>query len=216
MTDYKASSLFDFSGASVVVVGGSKGLGAVLAEALIANGAGVLIAARNREDLQNQADHLNGIGPGQCDWTEVDLTEESSIQALATEAGRLFEGKVNVVINSAGINIRMPVKDIPLVDWETVQRTNITGAFLLSREMYPLLAASDWGRMINICSIFSSRSFTDRANYAANRPEPAILTMSGRFRPWRNGWAAAASARRVYPTERLCTWHNGSVEVREL
>jgi len=86
-----------------------------------------------------------------------------------TNVGAAFGGSLNIAINTAGFNIRNPIQDISLDEWESIQRTNITGAFLFSRESFPLLKAADWGRLIHITSIFSSRSYPDRLSYATSK-----------------------------------------------
>jgi NAD(P)-dependent dehydrogenase (short-subunit alcohol dehydrogenase family) len=166
---YKASDLFDFSGVTALVVGGATGLGAEMASALLANGGTVAIASRDMSKVEAKAAQLNQSYDGRCIPLPVDLDDQESIQALCASLKSAFNGTLNIAINSAGFNVRNPIQDISLDEWENIQRTNITGAFLLSRELFPLLKEASWGRLIHITSIFSSRSFADRLSYATSK-----------------------------------------------
>jgi NAD(P)-dependent dehydrogenase (short-subunit alcohol dehydrogenase family) len=169
MHPYKADKLFDFSETTALIVGGGTGLGAEMASALLANGGQVAIASRNKDKIQAMAEGLNETHGGGCIPLQVDVDEEESIRSLMAEVGAAFRGSLNIAINTAGFNIRNPIQDISLEEWESIQRTNITGAFLFSRESFPLLKAAGWGRLIHITSIFSSRSFPDRLSYATSK-----------------------------------------------
>jgi len=83
---------------------------------------------------------------------------------------------LNIAINSAGINVRNRIEGISLEEWSTIQRVNITGAFLFAREMYPRLKAAGWGRLIHVASIFGSRSFAGRTSYASSKGALLQLT----------------------------------------
>jgi NAD(P)-dependent dehydrogenase (short-subunit alcohol dehydrogenase family) len=96
--------------------------------------------------------------------------------ALEAFIEQAFDGRLNIVVNSGGINIRNAIDDITLAEFETVQRTNITGAFLLARTLHPYLRRAGWGRLIHITSIFSSRSFSGRTSYASSKGALLQLT----------------------------------------
>src|SRR5436190_22733247 len=81
-----------------------------------------------------------------------------------------------MAVNSSGINIRNPIDRISLAEWESVQRVNITGAFLFARTMYPRLKRAGWGRLIHMASIFASRSFAHRTSYASSKGALLQLT----------------------------------------
>ena len=160
MHPYKADKLFDFSKTTALIVGGGTGLGAEMASALLANGGQVAIASRNKDTIQAKAEEFNETHDGRCIPLQVDVDDEGSIRSLMTNVGDAFGGSLNIAINTAGFNIRNPIQDISLDEWESIQRTNITGAFL---------KAAEWGRLIHITSIFSSRSFPDRLSYATSK-----------------------------------------------
>jgi NAD(P)-dependent dehydrogenase (short-subunit alcohol dehydrogenase family) len=167
---------FDFAGATAVVVGGASGLGRALAEGLAAHGARVCITARTEEKARTAADAIVEQTGGQCASSIADVSSEASVLALGETAARLFDGSVNIAVNSAGINVRNPIERITLEEWHAVQHVNITGAFLFARTMYPLLKRAGWGRLINVASIFASRSFPHRTSYASSKGALLQLT----------------------------------------
>src|SRR5262245_52365669 len=153
---------FDFHGSAAVIVGGASGLGAAMAEGLARHGAAVCIVARSLEKAKKTAE---GIGPAAtCHALAADLSSESSVTQLADDLDRLFDGRVNIAVNCAGINVRNPIDRIALSEWEAIQRVNSTGAFLFARAMHPRLQRAGWGRLIHITSIFASRSFPGRTS----------------------------------------------------
>ena len=167
---------FDFTGATAVVVGGASGLGSAMAEGLAAHGASVCITARTEEKARAAAKTIADRSRGRLDAAVADLASEASVISLGDMIDRLYGGKLNIAINCAGINIRNPIDNVSLAEWESVQRVNSTGAFLLARTMYPRLKAGGWGRLIHISSIFASRSFRDRSSYASSKGALLQLT----------------------------------------
>lgn len=167
---------FDFSGATAVVVGGASGLGRAMAEALAQHGARVCVVARTVEKARGAADKIRQITSRECAACAADLADEQAVAALGDAMDRLFEGRVNIALNCAGINVRNPIEKIALSEFETIQRVNITGAFLFSRAMYPRLKRAEWGRLIHVASIFGSRSFAHRTSYASSKGALLQLT----------------------------------------
>ena len=170
------AGLFDFTGATAVVLGGASGLGLAMAEGLAASGARVCVVSRSAEKAAAAAGRLNARVDGRCTSLAADVADERSVDALRDSVAELFAGHVNIVVNSAGINVRNPVERISLAEWESVQRVNSTGAFLVARAMYPLLRAASWGRLIHVASIFGSRSIAHRSSYASSKG--AILQLT--------------------------------------
>jgi NAD(P)-dependent dehydrogenase (short-subunit alcohol dehydrogenase family) len=167
---------FDFTGATALVVGGASGLGRAMAQALAQHGASVCIAARTAEKARAIAAELSSSTGARCESCAADLAVEASVRSLGATVDRLFEGRLNIAINSAGINVRNRIEGISLDEWSTIQRVNSTGAFLFAREMYPRLKAAGWGRLIHVASIFGSRSFAGRTSYASSKGALLQLT----------------------------------------
>jgi NAD(P)-dependent dehydrogenase (short-subunit alcohol dehydrogenase family) len=167
---------FDFTGATAVIVGGASGLGRAMAEGLAGRGAAVCIVARAEARAREAADAIAQRSNVPCHACVADLTDEGAVNSLGEEIDRLFEGRLNVAVNCAGINVRNPIERIALSEWESVQRVNSTGAFLFARTMYPRLKRAGWGRLINVTSIFASRSFRYRSSYASSKGAMLQLT----------------------------------------
>lgn len=158
------------------MVGGASGLGRAMAEGLASHGARVCIVARREEKARQAADAITALGGGACVAAVADVESEGAVVALGDRLDRTFDGRLNIAVNCAGINIRNPIEQIALSEWEHVQRVNATGAFLFSRTMYPRLKRAGWGRLIHITSIFSTRTFSHRVSYASSKGALLQLT----------------------------------------
>jgi NAD(P)-dependent dehydrogenase (short-subunit alcohol dehydrogenase family) len=167
---------FDFAGATALVVGGASGLGRAMAEGLAAHGARVVVVARDLSKARTAAEAIGARTGAQMEACAADLASEASVVALGEAVDRLLDGRLNIAVNAAGINVRNPIDKIALSEWEAVQRTNSTGAFLFAREMHRRLRQGGWGRLIHITSIFSSRSFPNRVSYASSKGALLQLT----------------------------------------
>ena len=91
------------------------------------------------------------------------------MKSISEKVIDLFNRKLNIAINLAGIHMRNPINKVSLEEWETVQRINLTGGFLFAKELYALLCNAEFGRLINLTSIFSSRSYKDRVSYSSSK-----------------------------------------------
>lgn len=147
-----------------------------MAEGLAAQGASVCVTSRTSDKAAAAADAIAAMSGRPCLATATDVRSEGSIKELAALLIDRFPAGLNIAVNCAGINIRNAVQDIALTEWEDIQRVNITGAFLFAREMRPLLKHAGWGRLINVASIFGSRSFPGRTSYASSKGALLQLT----------------------------------------
>lgn len=170
------SGHFDFRDATALLAGGASGLGLAMAEGLLAHGARVGIVSRTENKVQARAQELAERFAGRCFGVSADLADEGSLGRLIEQVGERFNGALNIAVNSAGINIRNPIEKVSLEEWESVQRANSTGGFLFAKSVFPLLRRARWGRLINVTSIFASRSFPYRASYAASKGALLQLT----------------------------------------
>lgn len=144
--------LFDLSGKTALVTGGSRGLGLQLAHALGEAGAKVMITSRKASDLEVAAAELKAAGID-CDWIAADCAKEAEIHALADETLRRM-GHVDILVNNAGASWGAPAEEHPLEAWDKVMNLNVRGYFILSQyigkhSMIPRRS----GRIINIASI---------------------------------------------------------------
>ena len=144
--------LFDLSGKTALVTGGSRGLGLQMAEALGEAGASVIVSARKAPELEKAVAHLRSRGIT-ADFIAADAAKDADVTRLADEAiGKL--GRIDILINNAGASWGAPAEEHPVEAWDKVMNVNIRGIFMLTqligrRAMLPRKA----GRIINIASI---------------------------------------------------------------
>jgi gluconate 5-dehydrogenase len=150
------AKLFDLSGRTALVTGGSRGLGLQIAAGLGEMGARVLLAARKADELEAACAQLQAAGID-AGWIAADCAQEAEVARLATEAvARL--GHVDILVNNAGATWGAPAEDHPLPAWDKVMNLNIRGVFLLTQavgraSMIPRRA----GRIVNVASIAGLR-----------------------------------------------------------
>jgi len=158
VTRYKVrvrmKNLFDVAGKVVVITGGSRGIGAMMAQGLIENGARVYITARKEAELQAAEQALGELG--NCTAIRSDLSSHEGVVAFADELKKC-EDKIDVLINNAGASWGAPFEEFTEAAWDKVMDLNVKALFFLTQQMAPLLknAASydDPARVINIASI---------------------------------------------------------------
>jgi NAD(P)-dependent dehydrogenase (short-subunit alcohol dehydrogenase family) len=146
--------LFDLSGKTAVVTGGSRGIGLMIARGLLQAGARVYISSRKADACAEAAKELSGHGPVHA--IPADLSAEPECVRLATEVGER-ERAVNVLVNNAGATWGAPLADYPTEAWDKLVDLNLKAPFFLTRAFLPLLEAAgtdeDPARIINIGSI---------------------------------------------------------------
>ena len=161
----RIQQLFDLSGRTALVTGGSRGLGLQMAEALGEAGARLLISSRKAQDLEESAAHLKARGI-QVDWVAADCAHPDDIARLAQEAMQRL-GHVDILVNNAGAAWGAPAEDHPLEAWDKVMNLNIRGYFLLSQQIGKRsMIPRRQGRIINLASI---------AGLGGNPPEMKTL-----------------------------------------
>jgi len=167
--------LFRMDGRVAIITGGSRGLGKAMAEALAEAGATVVVTSRTLKDVETVAVELEATYGQVAKGYPCDVTDAEQIKALVARVIDEF-GKIDVLINNAGINIRGPIEDLTLEQFRQVQDTNVTGMWLLCREVAPFMKARCYGRVVNIGSILSTVSMPDRTPYATSKGAVLQLT----------------------------------------
>lgn len=158
-----------------IVTGGSRGLGAVMAGALAEAGAHVVVASRDAQQAQAVAEELQATYGRTCRGFGCDVTDPEQIEATVAQAMADF-GRIDVLINNAGINIRGPIEELALEEFRQVQETNVTGVWLMCRAVAPHMKARRYGRVINLGSILSVVSMPERTPYATSKGAVLQLT----------------------------------------
>jgi NAD(P)-dependent dehydrogenase (short-subunit alcohol dehydrogenase family) len=165
----------DVSGRVAVVTGAGRGIGAATARALAEAGLSVVIAARNRDQIERRAAELVAMGL-KAKAIVCDVTSEASVQALSREAAEL--GPVSVLVNNAGAAGSMPLARTSLDDWNRLMAVNATGAFLCTRTFLPGMLERRWGRVVNVASTAGLSGGKYLAAYSAAKHALVGLTRS--------------------------------------
>jgi NAD(P)-dependent dehydrogenase (short-subunit alcohol dehydrogenase family) len=155
------------SGKTALITGASKGLGKAMALALAEAGADLALVSRDLEKLMETAAAVRAHGV-QAEAIRADVTDESQVAVLEKKVAARF-GRIQILVNSAGINIRKNVTDFTLVEWRSVLDTNLTSVFLLCRAFVPLMRGQGYGRILNLTSIMSHVALPGRTAYAASK-----------------------------------------------
>ena len=155
------------TGKVALITGASRGLGKAMALALAGAGAQLALVGRNLEQLAETAKAVRAAG-AVAETFRGDVTDEKQIGQLQKDVVQRF-GKLQILINNAGINIRKPVTDFTLDEWNQVMDTNLTGAFLMCRAFVPHIKGQSYGRIINLTSIMSHVAIAGRTAYAASK-----------------------------------------------
>ena len=169
-------SLFSLDGRLAVVTGGSSGIGKGMARALAGAGAQVIVLARQPGPLDQAVAEFRAAG-AQADRISVDLADPVATDLAATEIIDTF-GAPDILVNSAGINLRPPLSQVSTQDWDQTMAVNLAAPFRLAQRFGPLMAKRGWGRIINVLSQQSYRAFGNSGAYGASKGGLLSLTRS--------------------------------------
>lgn len=159
-----------------LVTGASQGIGRAVALELARKGAHVALAARNIEKLSAVEAEIVAAG-GTAKAFALDVASEDSIKECAKAVIAHF-GKVEILVNNAGITRDMLSLRMKRADWDSVLTTNLTGAFLLTQAVMSSMVKNRWGRIINITSVVGQTGQAGQANYAASKAGLIGMTKS--------------------------------------
>ncbi|MDA1002756.1 MAG: glucose 1-dehydrogenase [Chloroflexi bacterium] len=166
--------MFDLSGRVALVTGASRGLGRRAALALASAGADVVVTARSEPEIRAARDAIRAMGR-RSELIVADIGREAECEALvATTIERL--GRIDVLVNDAGINIRKPALELSLEEFEAVVHTNLGGYFLCARAAGRAMVAQGSGSIINVSSIFSMVGLAGQTAYASSKGAIAMMT----------------------------------------
>jgi NAD(P)-dependent dehydrogenase (short-subunit alcohol dehydrogenase family) len=157
----------DLSGRGAVVTGGGRGIGAEAARALAAAGARVVVSARSGAEIALVAAELAASGH-EAHALECDVTDPESVERLRAEAtGRL--GRVDVLVNNAGISSSAPLKRQSLEEWRRLFAVNVEGTYLATRAFLQPMVEAKWGRVVNVASVAGRTGAAYISAYAATK-----------------------------------------------
>ena len=160
-------NMFDLTHKVAIVTGGNGGIGLGMARGLASHGAAIVVAGRNADKSARAVKELQGLG-AKASSIAVDVKDEASVKAMVADTVGRY-GRLDVLVNNAGINVRKPPHELSLAEWREVMDTNLTSAFLASHAVYPHMKKGGGGKIVNIGSIMSIFGARFAPAYAASK-----------------------------------------------
>ncbi len=157
----------ELNGKTAIIVGGSGGLGEAMAHTISGAGAAIALVGRNQAKLDKVAGDLKAKS-GRVETFTADMTSESDVKRLAAEVNGKFKNP-QILINSAGINIRKPVTEFTLKEWTSVVDSSLVTTFLACNAFVPGMKGTGYGRIINLSSIMAHISLPGRTAYSSGK-----------------------------------------------
>jgi NAD(P)-dependent dehydrogenase (short-subunit alcohol dehydrogenase family) len=168
--------LFSVSGQVVLVSGGSRGIGQAIAEGFAQRGAQVIITGRNQTTLEQTAAAIAAAG-GKMQWLVCDVAQPAAINLLVEQVMHDC-GRIDTLVNSAGVNRRKPAATVPEEDYDYILDINLKGAFLLSQAVGRHMIQQGSGSQINIASLATDRPLKHVGPYAMSKAAVGQMTRS--------------------------------------
>lgn len=186
------------AGRKAVVIGGTSGIGRALALGLAREGADVVATSRSAEGVATTAQEIRDLNRHTVEQTS-DVQSRDSLQALLTASVEAF-GRVDILINAAGITKREPTIDITDEDWNRIQDVNVNGTLRACQIFGRQMIAQGGGRIINIASLSTYVAFLEVSAYCASKAAVASLTKSLAVEWARHNVLVNAIAPGIFPT----------------
>lgn len=168
MATKNVKELFELKDHVALITGGSRGLGRAIAEALAQAGAKTVIASRQLKDCETAAGEIKASTGQESLGLSLDVSHESEVDKAFGAVQKKF-GRLDIVINAAGINVRDLIEDCSLEDFENVMRINLTGTWLVCRAAAKALKPKKYGSVINLGSALSKVALPMRTPYCSSK-----------------------------------------------
>ena len=187
--------LFDLTGKVALVTGATSGIGMQQVIALRSAGASVVALGRRQERLDQLAAGDSEIVP-----VVADLADISQLDDTAARCVQVF-GRIDILCNTAGVNLRQHADDVTPDDWDMTQDLNLKIPFFLAQKLVPQMAERGWGKVINVASLQSRRAFSNGIAYGASKGGVEQLTRAMAEAWSSRGISCNAIAPGFFPTE---------------
>jgi NAD(P)-dependent dehydrogenase (short-subunit alcohol dehydrogenase family) len=167
--------LFDLSGQAAIVTGGSKGLGLAMAEGLASAGADLVLVSRHEQEAKSAAERIAAEYGHRAIGCGADVSNPAEVETMVRQAASEF-GRIDILINNAGINVRGPIDKLSLDDFRRVQQINVEGLWLCCRAVTAHMKERKSGRIINLASTLGVVGLADRTPYASSKGAVVQMT----------------------------------------
>jgi NAD(P)-dependent dehydrogenase (short-subunit alcohol dehydrogenase family) len=192
---------FKLDGKTAVVTGASSGIGRAMAGFLAEAGAQVVLVARRERELSAAAAQINAE-QGAAAYVVADLGQRDQLGDIAAQCKTAVDsGRIDIVVNVAGLNLRQPPESVSLESWDATLNLNLSVPFFFAREFVPQMREQGYGRVINIASLQSTRAFANGLPYGASKGGVCQLTRAMAEAWSRDGICCNALAPGFFPTE---------------
>ena len=167
--------LFDMTGQTAIITGGSKGLGKAMASGVASAGARIAVVSRNQSEAEEAASEITSIHGTEAIGIQADVTQTSEIESMVATVTEKF-GRIDALVNNAGINIRGPIDELSLEQFREVQQVNVDGIWITTRAVLPIMKKQKRGRIINLASTLGLVGLANRTPYATSKGAVVQLT----------------------------------------
>jgi len=154
---------------NVIITGATKGIGHAIALRLAKQGHTLCLCSRNIEDLKTMASDIKNTFDGNCFISECDVQSKSEVEKFADFALKSFDGKVDVLVNNAGVFLPGAISEEPAGHLEQMVETNLYSAYHLSRKIIPSMQQHKSGLIVNMCSIASKIAYPNGGSYSISK-----------------------------------------------
>ena len=189
----------DLNNKVALITGASSGIGQQQAKALAAAGATVIAVGRRQQQLDKTVADISAAG-GSGSALTADLSDRTAIPSVVQQALSLH-GQIDILINAAGVNLRQDVNEITLESWDQTLNLNLSTPFFLARECVADMKKRNWGKILNIASLQSTRAFPNGLVYGASKGGIVQLTRAMAEAWSESGIGCNAIAPGFFPTE---------------